>query len=124
MKKLAVIGLATLCSILVPLSCEAKPVGTDRYTVEFTGKEGQRFQGAVYWSGPGGRDAKQYNQQINRQLPLAFEIDLPHGSSLMAEGNVDRDDLILVKIFMNGFRCDDTKNEIPSDQAWKTCLSQ
>jgi hypothetical protein len=122
MNKFVILGMAVIGVLGTVQPSEAKPVGTDRYTVEFTGKEGKRFQGTVFWSGPGGREAKQHNQQIQRQLPLAFEIDLPYGSSLMARGVVGAEDSISVKIFLNGFRCDDTKKEIPSNQAWKTCL--
>lgn len=122
MNKFVIMGMAVMGVLGTVQPSEAKPVGTDRYRVEFTGEEGKRFTGTVFWSGPGGREAKQQNQQIKRQLPLAFEIDLPHGSSLMADGSVGGQDRISVKIFLNGFRCDDARKESPSSQVWKTCL--
>ena len=122
MNRIVILGFAMLGIVGTLQPCEAKPVGTDLYRVEFTGKEGKRFQSTVYWSGPGGREAQQYNHQIKRQLPLAFEIDLPYGSSLMTDSSVGGEDHISVKIFLNGFRCDDSKKEIPSKQVFKTCV--
>jgi hypothetical protein len=122
MNKIAMLGFAVIGIVGTLQPCEARPAETDRYRIEFTGKEGERFRSTVIWSGPGGREAPQYNKQINRQLPFAFEIDLPYGSTLLTDSYVVGDDPISVEILLNGFRCEDIFKQSPSKRVWRTCL--
>jgi hypothetical protein len=121
MNKFVIMGMAVMGVLGTVQPSEAKPVGTDRYTVEFTGKEGKRFNAVVTWAGPKQWRVKQYNQEINRQLPLSFEIDLPYGSGILVGASVAGNDPISVKIFMNGFRCDDPNGIAPSNTSTTFC---
>jgi hypothetical protein len=121
MNKFSAFSLAVLCLIGVPLRSEAAPVETDRYRVEFLGTPGKRLKASVSWSNPHDVKAKYHNEDIRRQVPIAFEIDLPLGSTVIAAGSIPGNDIITIKIFLNGFECDSTPGAEPSNWTAKTC---
>ncbi len=121
MNKCLTIGLTALCLFTAVRQVDSAPVETDRYRVEFSGPQGTRLKASVSWSSPNDSDSRYKSEDIRRQVPIAFEIDLPHGSSIIAAGSIPGKDHISIKIFMNGFQCDDSTGREPSNSAVRSC---
>jgi hypothetical protein len=121
MNKFLIVGLAVLCSLGSARQSEAAPVETDRYRVEFTGIPGKRLKASISWQTSNDLKAGYKTEDISRQVPIAFELDLPLGSSIIAAGSVPGTDPLSIKIFLNGFQCDDSKGRSPSNNVVRSC---
>jgi hypothetical protein len=122
MSKFAIVGLAVCLLIGATRQAESAPEGTDRYRIEFAGVKGKRLKASISWSNPKDLTAKYQTEEINRQVPISFELDLPFGSTVIAGGSIPGDDPISIKIFMNGFECSNAKSIEPSPHAVRSCL--
>jgi hypothetical protein len=121
MKKLLAVGLVVLSVLATSIRSNAIPVEKDRYRVEFSGTEGKRLKASISWSTSNDLKSRYNTEDISRQVPIAFEIDLPLGSSIIAAGSIPGEDPISIKIFINGFQCDDARGIKPSNSAVRSC---